>query len=132
MVSDVPLTVAVAVWMRAPELLTVGVVPPLPYPFPYPLPYLPLLLVGVLPAEVLEVAFGAAVDPVLVPTATSCQQNEGDQRQQGEPGSYRSLCGSEVALHCVFLSSIVVIRVRRTKYEVLLLMYTESSDRGYE
>jgi len=62
MVSDVPLTVAVAVWMREPELLTVGVVPPLPYP----LPYLPLLLVGVLPAEVLEVAFGAAVDPVLV------------------------------------------------------------------
>ena len=48
--------------MREPELLTVGVVPLLPYPFPY----LPPLLVGVLPAELLEVAFGATVDPVLV------------------------------------------------------------------
>jgi len=62
MVSDFPLTVAVAVWIREPELLTVGVVPPLPYP----LPYLPPLLVGVLPAAVLEVAFGAAVEPVVV------------------------------------------------------------------
>jgi hypothetical protein len=60
MVSDFPLTIADAVWMREPELLTVGVVPPLPYP----LPYLPPLLVGVLPEA--EVAAGAAVDPVLV------------------------------------------------------------------
>jgi hypothetical protein len=55
--------------MREPELLTVGVVPLLPYP----LPYLPPRLVGVLPAELLEVAVGATVDPVLVllPHATS-------------------------------------------------------------
>jgi hypothetical protein len=46
-VSDLPFTVAVAVLMRLPELLVVGVVPPpLPYlPPPYPLP----LLVGVVP-----------------------------------------------------------------------------------
>jgi len=31
MVSDVPFTVAVAVLMTPPELLAVGVVPPLPY-----------------------------------------------------------------------------------------------------
>jgi hypothetical protein len=37
MVSDVPLTVAVAVLIRLPELLAVGVVPPLPY-LPYTLP----------------------------------------------------------------------------------------------
>jgi hypothetical protein len=44
MVCDVPFTVAVAVLMRLPELLAVGVVPPLPYlPPPYPLP----LVVGV-------------------------------------------------------------------------------------
>src|SRR6266849_37658 len=30
---------------------------------------------------------------------------------------------------CSFLSSIVVFRLRRTRYEVLLLMYTESSYR---
>ena len=62
MVSDAPFTVAVAVWMREPEPLTVGVVAPLPYPEPY----LPPLLVGVLEAVVLEVAFGAAAPPVLV------------------------------------------------------------------
>jgi len=58
MVSDFPFTVTVAVWMRAPALLTVGVLPPLPY--------LPPLLVGVLPADVVELAFGAVVAPVLV------------------------------------------------------------------
>jgi len=48
MVSDVPFTVTVAVLMRLPELLLVGVIPP-------PLPYLPppytllLLVVGVVP-----------------------------------------------------------------------------------
>jgi hypothetical protein len=61
MVSDVPLTVAVAVLMRFPELLAVGVVPPLPYlPPPYPLPL------------VVEVVFCAALDPpvlVLLPQA---------------------------------------------------------------
>src|SRR6266581_6290863 len=62
MVSDFPFTVTVAVWMIAPELLTVGVLPPLPYP----LPYLPPLLVGVLEVVELEVAFGAVVAPVLV------------------------------------------------------------------
>jgi len=47
-VCDVPFTVAVAVLMRLPVLLAVGVVPPLPYlPLPYPLP----LLVGVVPSD---------------------------------------------------------------------------------
>src|SRR5260370_8615756 len=62
MVCRLPLRVAIGVRMREPELFTVGGVPRLPYP----LPYLPPLLVGVLPAEVLEVAFGAVVAPVLV------------------------------------------------------------------
>jgi hypothetical protein len=46
-VSDLPFTVAVAVLMRLPELLVVGVVPPPPPYLPplYPLP----LLVGVVP-----------------------------------------------------------------------------------
>jgi len=91
MVSDVPFTVAVAVWIREPELLTVGVVPPLPYPFPY----LPPLLVGVLPTEVLEVAFGAAVDPVLVllPHAASrtrpTNASRGNQARTGAFGEVR-------------------------------------------
>jgi hypothetical protein len=46
-VSDVPFTVAVAVLMRLPEPLVVGVVPP---PLPYlPPPYLLPLLVWVVP-----------------------------------------------------------------------------------
>jgi len=54
--------------MRLPELLAVGVVLPLPYPLPYLLP----VLVVVLLAEVLEVAAGAAVEPVVVlPQAAS-------------------------------------------------------------
>jgi hypothetical protein len=62
MVSGVPFTVAVVVLMRVPELLTVGVVPPLPYP----LPYLPPLLVEAV------VAVGAGVEPlVVVPQAAS-------------------------------------------------------------
>jgi hypothetical protein len=48
MVFDVPFTVAVAVLMRLPVLLAVGVVPPLPY---FPLPYPLLLLVGVGPPD---------------------------------------------------------------------------------
>jgi len=65
--------------MREPELLTVGVVPPLPYPFPY----LPPLLVGVLPAEVVEVAFGTVVDPVLVllPHAASSTRTTNPTRE---------------------------------------------------
>ena len=46
-VFDVPFTVAVAVLIRLPLLLAVGVVPPLPY---LPPPY-PLLLVGVVPPD---------------------------------------------------------------------------------
>jgi hypothetical protein len=46
-VSDLPFSVMVAVLMRLPELLAVGVVPPpVPYlPPPYPLPLLPLVWV---------------------------------------------------------------------------------------
>ena len=102
MVSDFPLTVAVAVWIREPELLTVGVVPPLPYP----LPYLPPLLVGVLPADVLEVAFGAAVDPVLVllPQAASrtraTNATRENQARAGALEEVRLLC-----IVCSFLQS---------------------------
>jgi len=98
MVSDVPFTVAVAVWMRGPELLTVGVVLPLPYP----LPYLPPLLVGVLPAEVLEVALGAAVDPVLVllPQAASrTRPINANREKQARAGAFE-----EVRLLCIVCS----------------------------
>src|SRR6266849_5616400 len=59
MLSDVPLTVTVAVLMTLPEVLAVGVVPP-------PLPYLPpppllLLVVGVVPPAV-----EAVPDPLVV------------------------------------------------------------------
>src|SRR5260370_33553737 len=86
MVSDFPLTVAIAVWMREPELLTVGVVPRLPYP----LPYLPPLLVGGLPAEVLEVAFGAVVAPVLVllpPAASSTRTTNATRKNEARAGA---------------------------------------------
>src|SRR5258708_4656272 len=59
MVCDVPFTVAVAVLMRFPELLAVGVVPPPPYLPPlYPLP----LAVG-------GVFFEGPDPPVLLPQA---------------------------------------------------------------
>jgi len=56
MVSDVPFTVAVAVLMTLPELLAVGVVPPLPYlPYPFPLVvgavFCAVLVVGVVPPD---------------------------------------------------------------------------------
>ncbi len=84
--------------MREPELLTVGVVPPLPYP----LPYLPPLVVGVLPAEVLEVAFGAAVDPVLVllPQAASrTRPTNASKKNQARAGAFE-----EVRLLCIVRS----------------------------
>jgi len=84
--------------MREPELLTVGVVPPLPY--------LPPLLVGVLPAAVVEVVFGAAVDPVLVllPHAASRRRPTNANREN----QARTGACEEVGVHfiaCSFLQS---------------------------
>jgi len=91
MVSDVPFTVAVAVLMREPELLTVGVVPPLPYPLPY-LP--PLLLVDVLEAEVLEGVFDAAGDPVLVVlphAANRTKPTNANSENRARAGAFREV-----------------------------------------
>jgi hypothetical protein len=102
MVSDFPLTVAIAVWMREPELLTVGVVPRLPYP----LPYLPPLLVGVLPAEVLEVAFGAVVAPVVVllpHAASSTRTTNATRENQGRFGACEEV--RVLFIECCFLQS---------------------------
>jgi hypothetical protein len=117
MVSDFPLTVVIAVWMRAPELLTVGVVPPLPYP----LPYLPPLLVDVLSAAALEVAFGAAAPPVLVllPQAANRRRPTNASREnQACAGAFE-----EVRPLCIMLSfhSIAIIRLMRTSYETFLV-----------
>jgi hypothetical protein len=102
MVSDFPLTVAVAVWMREPELLTVGVLPPLPYP----LPYLPPLVVGVLEAVVVEVAFGVVVDPVLVllpHAASSTRTTNATRENHGRFGACEEV--RVLFIECSFLQS---------------------------
>ena len=64
-VTEAPLTAAVAVLMTLPVLLVVGVVPP-------PLPYLPpLLIVGVVPPVVAVVPDPLVVLPVLLPQAAT-------------------------------------------------------------
>jgi hypothetical protein len=64
-VTEVPLTVAVAVLMTLPVLLVVGVTPP-------PLPYLPpLLLVGVVPPVVAVAPDPLVVLPVVLPQAAT-------------------------------------------------------------
>ena len=82
--------------MSWPELLAVGVVLPLPYPLPY------LLLVVVLEAVVLDVAVGAAVDPVVVVlphAASSTRAIKASRENQARVGA-----DEEVKCLCIVLS----------------------------
>jgi hypothetical protein len=56
----------------------------------------------------------------------TCSIRQAYQRQQEEPDSCWSPGKSEATVHQAFLSSLLGIRVRRTSYETILVMHTES------
>jgi hypothetical protein len=92
MLSDVPLTVTVAVLMTLPEVLAVGVVPP-------PLPYLPpLLVVGVVPPAV-----EAVPDPLVVlPQAATRMASVANTRRLHQ---VRNLAREVKRVLCIMFSS---------------------------
>jgi hypothetical protein len=96
MVSDLPLTVAVAVLSILPPLLVVGVVPP---PFPY-LP--PLLLVGVVFCEVLVVE---ELEPELLPVLPQAAKRSMSVTATSTPGQVRDREWERKSLLCMVFFS---------------------------
>ena len=95
-VTEAPLTVAVAVLMALPVLLVVGVVPP-------PLPYLPpLLVVGVVPPVVAVVPDPLVVLPVLLPQAATRTTSNTNARILHQ---VRVLLGEVKRVLCMMFSS---------------------------
>src|SRR2546430_2402886 len=119
-VTEVPLTVAVAVLMTLPVLLVVGVTPP-------PLPYLPpLLLVGVVPPVVAVAPDPLVVLPVVLPqaaTRTTSTTNASILHQ------VRVLMGEVNRVLCMMLSPFSCVDCcRETESRFDLMIYTH---RGY-